>query len=209
MKLKELRKELGLSQAKLAEQIGIAQNTLSQYETSMRQPDNETLLKLADFFDVTVDYLLGRDGDNYSYVDLPKEEVLVPVLGSVPCGTPIEAVENILGYEYIPKSWTKGGKQYFGLYIKGDSMYPYYLEGDIAIICKQSDFDSGNDCLVYVNSDYEGTLKRVYKTDNGLQLVPLNTNYSPMSYTEEEVSKLPIVIGGIVIELRRKFKKPE
>jgi len=61
LKLKELRKLRKISQKELANQLGFAQNTLSQYETGMHQPDNVTLMKIAEFFDVSVDYLLGKN----------------------------------------------------------------------------------------------------------------------------------------------------
>ena len=60
MKLKELRKEKGISQLKLAMDLSVNQNTISRYETEERQADYETLIKIADYFNVSIDYLLGR-----------------------------------------------------------------------------------------------------------------------------------------------------
>ena len=60
MRLKELRKKRGISQLKLALDLNMNQNTISRYETGERQADYETLIALADFFNVSVDYLLGR-----------------------------------------------------------------------------------------------------------------------------------------------------
>lgn len=60
-RLKKMRKERGLTQGKLAQQIGIARTTYANYEQGLRDVDNKTLNKLADFFDVSTDYLLGRD----------------------------------------------------------------------------------------------------------------------------------------------------
>lgn len=60
MKLKELRKEKGISQLKLAMDLSMNQNTISRYETEERQADYETLIKIADYFKVSIDYLLGR-----------------------------------------------------------------------------------------------------------------------------------------------------
>ncbi len=60
MKLKELRKEKGISQLKLAMDLSMNQNSISRYETEERQADYETLIKIADYFNVSVDYLLGR-----------------------------------------------------------------------------------------------------------------------------------------------------
>ena len=60
MKLKELRKEKGISQLKLAMDLSMNQNTISRYETEERKADYETLIKIADYFNVSIDYLLGR-----------------------------------------------------------------------------------------------------------------------------------------------------
>ena len=60
MKLIELRKEKGISQLKLAMDLSMNQNTISRYETEERQADYETLIKIADYFNVSIDYLLGR-----------------------------------------------------------------------------------------------------------------------------------------------------
>lgn len=61
MRLKELRNEIGLSQAAVAEQLGITQQAYANYEREVRQPDLEMLLKLSSFFNVSVDFLLGKN----------------------------------------------------------------------------------------------------------------------------------------------------
>ena len=60
-RLKELRKMREISQLKLALDLGMSQNTVSRYENLEREADYETLIKLADYFDVSLDYLLGRE----------------------------------------------------------------------------------------------------------------------------------------------------
>ncbi len=60
MRLKELRKAKGISQVKLAMDLNTNQNTISRYETGEREPGNVELIKIADYFNVSVDYLLGR-----------------------------------------------------------------------------------------------------------------------------------------------------
>ena len=60
MRLKELRKKKKLSQLRLAIDLSTTQNTISRYETGEREPDIEALIKIANYFDVSVDYLLGR-----------------------------------------------------------------------------------------------------------------------------------------------------
>lgn len=59
-RLKELRKKKKISQLKLAMDLGMNQNSISRYENLERQADYETLIKIADYFNVSIDYLLGR-----------------------------------------------------------------------------------------------------------------------------------------------------
>ena len=67
MKLKELREENGITQAKIAEQLNIKQNTYSQYETGVISLTAEVLIKLANFYDVSIDYLLGETNEKQRY----------------------------------------------------------------------------------------------------------------------------------------------
>ena len=59
-RLKGLRKQRGLSQLKVAMDLNMAQNTISRYENEVREADYKTLILFADYFDVSIDYLLGR-----------------------------------------------------------------------------------------------------------------------------------------------------
>lgn len=137
------------------------------------------------------------------FLPLPVQQI--PVLGSIPAGVPIEAVEDIIGYEEIPADWLKGGREYFALRIKGDSMYPDYQDGDIVIVRKQSTCDSGDDCVVIIN-ETDATLKRVHKLPDGIELEAINRMYGRRKYTYDEIKSIPIAILGVVVELRRKKK---
>lgn len=129
----------------------------------------------------------------------------IPVLGSVPAGIPIELIEDIIDYEDISEEMLKGGKEYFALKVKGTSMWPKYLDGDTIIVLKQNDCESGQDAIVMVNGD-DGTFKRVIKKDTGITLEPINQQeYNSVSYSNEDIEKLPIKILGVVKEIRRKI----
>ncbi len=131
---------------------------------------------------------------------------MVLVYGTIPAGVPMECIEDIIDTEEIDADMLKGGKQYFGLKVKGDSMYPEYLDGDTLILLKQEDCESGEDCVVMVNGN-DGTFKRVFKNENGIILQPLNNSYQPMIYTNEQIENLPVRIIGVVDEIRRKKRR--
>lgn len=204
LRLRELRKNRRLSQSEFARQFGVAQNTVSNWENGNRLLDTDTANKIADFFGVSVDYLLGREPtpEGAPAPSRPGSK-WIPVLGRVAAGTPIEAVEDILDYEEIDAKTAASG-EYFALQIKGQSMEPRIKDGDVVIIRKQNDCNSGDIAVVLVNGD-EATVKRIKKRPEGIMLIPSNPAYEPMFYSNEDIEKLPVTIIGKVIELRAKF----
>ena len=107
-----------------------------------------------------------------------------------------------VGYEELDSKMFTGDKEYFGVRVSGDSMYPEYRDKDILIVQKTSDCESGQDCIVMINGN-DGTFKRVKKTEEGIILQPLNPNYEIKFYSNKEIEELPIKIIGIVKEIRR------
>ena len=183
---------------------------LSQYVNGKSNPDNEKIFLLSKVFGVSEAWLLGYDVPRYKITeefdeDIPPKSqgIKIPVLGTVPAGIPITAVEDILDYEEIPKSWENQG-EFFGLKIKGDSMLPILTDGDIVIVRKQSTADNGDTVIAMVNGD-DATCKRYERSNNGIMLIPNNSSYTPTFYTNEEIESLPVTIIGKVVELRRKF----
>ena len=204
IRLKELREAKHISQAQLAKAVGVGQSTVGMWESGKSVPEYKTLIKVADYFHVTVDYLTGKTA-----VSTPTGPsiVRIPVLGSVPAGIPLEAIEDIVDWEEIPQAMTTGGREYFGLQVKGDSMYPDYLPGDTVIVRKTPVCNSGDVCIVYVNG-YDATLKQVrLGEDQSITLIPKNPSYPPRTYNKEEIESLPVSIAGVVVELRRKVNK--
>lgn len=211
-KIKYLRENANLTQAELAKIAGVTDKAVSTWENDIYQPRMGAIQKIADYFGVPKSFIVDDDkepaaGEKKPH-PLPRshEGVRIPVYGSIPCGVPIEAIDDITDWEEIPKEWCAGNKEFFALVTKGDSMYPKYIEGDVVIVQKQEDFMSGDDCVVYVNSDYEATLKTLYKLKEGIQVKPFNPSYTPRTYSWKEVEALPISIAGVVVELRRKVK---
>ena len=143
--------------------------------------------------------------DNARYIETTTKTVKIPILGKVPAGVPIEAIQDIIGYEEIPASMLRGGNNYFSLKIDGDSMYPDYKTGDILIIKQQNDCNSGDDCIVMVNGD-DATFKRVIKQEKSIILKPLNNNYEPYYFDEYEILTKPVKIVGVAVEVRRKLR---
>ena len=192
--LKMLRSQKRLSQAKLADKLGVSASTVAMWESGEREPKNyKTLELIADYFNVNMEVLLTGK----------LSPTKIPVLGRVIAGIPIEAVEEIIDYEEIPQSMAKNG-EYFALQIKGDSMEPKFSAGDVVIVRKQEDVDNGDIAIVLVNGN-EATVKKIRKFDGGINLIPTNSNYDVITYTNTQIEQLPVRIIGKVVELRAKF----
>ena len=199
MRLRDLRQSQGLSQKVIADYLGCSAVVYSRYETGSREPSMDTLMRLADYFNVSIDYLTGKS-------DIPRNGgvVRIPVVGHVVAGIPTSAIEDVIDWEEIAEDMARRG-DYIGLRVKGNSMYPDIKDGDIAIIRRQETIETGDIAVVFVNGD-EATIKKVKKIDGGIMLIGFNTAvYEPHFYNEDEISDLPVRIYGRLVEVRRKF----
>ena len=198
-RLKELRVANGYkTQADLAKTIFVNQTAVSQWERGVTTPSPDMLVKLANLYGVTVDYILNNRDDA-----TPNDSRRVPVLGEVAAGLPMMAEENIVDYEEVDPAMAAAG-DLFGLRIKGSSMEPRIKEGDVVIVRKQEDVDTGDVAVVLVNGD-SATVKRIKKETSGITLIPNNPAYDPKYYSNEDIQRLPVKIIGKVLELRGKF----
>ena len=197
-RLKELRKMRRFSQHALAERLGISQQAVGKWETGKSTPDPATLREIADIFEVSVDLLLGRELIPPASAGAAGE-VLLPILGTVRAGYGALAFQEYRGTE--PAS-VHNPEEYFYLVVSGDSMAPRISSGDLALVHRQPDVESGELAVVLVDGE-EGTLKRVVKRDGAVILQPFNQSYQPQIFMGEELSQLTIV--GKVVETKTKW----
>ena len=198
-RFKELRIQHGYkSQQDLAKILFVNQTAISQWERGVTTPSPALLIKLSNMYNVSTDYLLGKSEKRAS--DKP---VKIPVLGDVAAGLPMMAIENIIDYEEIGAELASTG-EFFGLRIKGGSMEPRIREGDVVIVRKQSEADTGDTAVILVNGS-GATVKRIKKEPGGLSLIPNNPAFDIQYYSAHDVQTLPVVIVGKVVELRAKF----
>ena len=197
-KLTYLRNSNNLSQAELAKKLNISRSSIGMFESNARTPTTDTLVRYAQFFNVSIDYLMGTSQNSNA------EKYTIPVYASISCGNPFVADENIYDFEDVDIALKSQG-EHFGLLCRGNSMSPEFKDGDVAIIRKQSNIDSGNIAAVRINGD-EATLKIVKKSEQGITLVAINPDVIlPRFYSNEEIINLPVEITGKVIENRRKY----
>lgn len=203
-KLKELRQQKGMTQSELAKLLKMQRSTLGMYETGKREPNFETLNMFANFFNVDMNTLMDMNNTSNQNPSSLVRSIKIPVLGTVVAGVPLEAVENIIGWEEISPAMAATG-EHFALRIKGTSMEPRICEGDIVVVRKQEDIESGDTAIVLINGG-EATVKKVKKTEEGIMLIANNMAvYSPHFYSNKDIEELPVRIIGKVVELRGKL----
>lgn len=194
--LKRLREREGISQKKLANKLGVAQSTVGMWESGKSNPEHATFLKIAEFFNVNIDYLVNGD----QIIQTENNMIKIPVIGQISAGVPVEAIENIIGYEEMTSEMAATG-DFFGLLVKSNNMEPRIKQNDVLIVRKQSDVDNGDIAVVLING-YYATIKKVMKHKDGISLISFNETYAPTFYTYNEVKTLPIEIIGKAVELK-------
>ena len=200
-RIKYLRKAKKITQEELAKIINVERSSVAKYETGTT-PSMEILIRIANYFNVTVDYLLGNsptpspDITTIPGIFIPKKKRL-PMLGDIACGEPIFAEESFEGYIEIEDCINAD----FCLRAKGDSMIgARIMDGDIVIVKKQDMVQNGEIAVVLI--DDEATLKRAYfyPDKNKLILNPENPKYEPLVFIGEELNSIRILGKAVAFQ---------
>lgn len=214
-RLKILRNNTKLSQKQLADALGVPHGTYRNWEQGLRTPDTETVMKLAEYFNVSTDYIFGRDTGTTTFFDgqhidnstneksnqyCEKSDISlpanildikmkkVPTLDSVITGQLIFS-ERKDEYYFDIGSDTRAS---FCMKVKGDSMLnARILDGDYVFIHEDSQVNDGEIAAVLIGD--EVFLRRVYKNQNELVLMAENPSYKPMIYRNEELEGIKIL----------------
>lgn len=198
--IKHARMKAQISQDELAKRLGYkSRSTIAKIESGENDLTQKKVAAFAKALNVSIDFLMDGNGNENN-----SQGVRIPVLGRIVAGIPLEAIEEIEDYEEIPRKMAASG-EFFALRIKGRSMEPKLTEGDIVIVRKQEDVDSGDTAIVLVNGD-EATVKQIKKTETGIMLIGFNVEvYQPHFYSNEQIEALPVRIIGKVVESRHKW----
>lgn len=183
----------GVDRQTLCDALDVPYTTVRDWVKGNTYPRIDKIEMMAKFFHV-------------SKADLIEEHTLeevrsarrISVYSSVHAGIPDEMIDDVVDFEDIPADWPG---EYFGVKVKGDCMFPKYIEGDTIIVRVQPDCESGQDVIARVNG-YEAILRTLDKAGDTIVLRPLNPAYPADIYTGSED---PITICGVVVELRRKI----
>lgn len=198
-RIKSQREYMGLTQEALAEKLGYKNKTsITKIENGINDIPQSKVVAFAKALDTSVAYLMGwSEAENKSanlagnIFPLPKTKK-VPLLGTIACGEPILATENIESYVDMDADIHAD----FALRCQGDSMInARIMDGDIVYIRKQDMVENGEIAAVLMDdcSESQATLKRVYISDDKIRLCAENPNYQDMIFFENDMNKVRII----------------
>lgn len=199
--IKRLLDEHQMTQSDLANRIGIAKSTMSDYMNFRSKPGAGVLEKMAAVFgvskaDIDTTYKDTRAEIVNGEIVLVNEvdyEDKIPIIGKIAAGTPIEAVQDVVN-RIRPPYETKDINELFGLVVHGDSMNKIAPNGHYAVLRKQQDVENGEIAAVIVNGNY-ATLKKVYKFTDLIVLEPCSYNhdFNDQKYTKDNCEEVKII----------------
>ena len=200
MRIKLRREQLKFTLKDVADKVGVAPSTILRYENgTFDRIKLPVLLKISDALFVNPAWITGKSDDaGTSEYDMPPtipENVIsmprmnsVPLVGTIACGDPILAEENIEDYVEMPEHIRAD----FALRCKGDSMTGARIyDGDIVYIKQDAYVNNGDIAAILV--DDEATLKRVYRSEDRVVLQPENSTYAPLVFSGQEMESIRIL----------------
>ena len=200
-RIKHFRKQKKLTQKELAKALGISRDTLASWEVDRREPDYEIVIKIARFFDVSLDFLLtGQEKEDlHPEISFPlRKHVKVPIYSEIKTGITDLAQEETEGYATIDED-TAGKGEYFFLRVKEDNMAGDDIKpGSLVLVLKQQSLEDGQIGVVAIKDKAAKiTVKRVFIRDDQCVLVSASPKYKPEVFPVEDVEVL-----GKVVEVR-------
>ncbi len=177
-RIKMLREERQIKQEDLAKAMSVSPSTIGMYEINKREPNYELILKIANYFNVSTDYLLCKS-DIRNSNNVGNKFYMCPVYGQISAGQPNWAEECIEGRIPIDPSLMNilNPEEHFFLRVNGESMNKVIKNGAFALIHKQDTVENGEIAVVLVNG-YDATLKKFTKQDNLIILEPQSNDES-------------------------------
>ena len=209
--LKQLRTNKKVSQKEVADYIGVSRTAYNQYESGKRDMSTDTLIKLADYFNVSIDAILGRSEEEtpepsfrpivQKPVLYPEDETMLPVVASLRCGFNAAGEPFFITKKIpIPNTYIRRwGKEIVGVEAVGESMLPTIRPGDICIVVPGEWWENGQIVVADINDS--DTIKRIRRAkDGGIDLIPDNKQFEPMHISPKDLQIYQVHILGRVVK---------
>lgn len=197
-RIRQLRTDAGLTQRKLAEQLGKSESAIRMWELGKNEPDCYSLLTLSNIFGCSVDYLLGNDLNNTGY-GISYSNICVYASYSLNT-TPKDAID----YLSLPGKYMNDGNHYFAVMVSDLSMMPFLEKGDLVLIRKQDTCFASQLALVSAGKE-KALLRKVLFQNAGILFQPFNPAFDSLFVSSQSISELPVNILGVIVQIIREF----
>ena len=189
---------------KVSKATGIAPSTFSDWKSGRSSPKADKLKKIADYFEVGIEYMIDADTTSLALYGEPAhpKKKMVPIIGEIRAGSPIITNETLIGYEYADIG---NSEDYFYLRVCGDSMKNIgMINGSIVLFRKQQYAENGDIVACLVSGD-SATVKRFQREHKRVLLIPENEDYSPIELSTDDFEAGEARILGVAIEVKIKL----
>ncbi len=192
----KLLKENGTSVYRVAKETKIPPSTFSDWKSGRSAPKSEKLMKIADYFGVSLEELIGG-----SIAEASRKKQ-IPIIGEIRAGSPIITDETLLGYE---SAEVDDADEYFFLQVSGDSMKNIgMINGSLVLFRKQQYAENGDIVACLVGGD-SATVKRFYRKQKEIRLIPENDDYKPIQLSTDDFETGDARILGVATEIKIKL----
>lgn len=199
-RIRRLREDKDISQEELARRCGYSsRSTISKIEKGERNLTGDKIQVIADVLGVRPSYLMdGEEPTSLRAPEVTEDTVIFPVIGEIAAGYDYPAYEDWSGDTVeIPKSYLRGRSRddFFVLSVKGDSMYPQYMDGDKVLILKQSTMNRSGEIGAIIYDGDMATLKKIEYVDgeDWVKLIPINPEYTPKTIRNEDLEQCHVL----------------
>lgn len=184
---------------RVAKSTGIPASTFTDWKNGRSAPKTDKLRRIAEYFDVSLEYLLGSENETSLS---PSKKKRIPIIGEIRAGSPILTNETLLGYE---SAEVDDADDYFYLRVQGDSMKNIgMVNGSLVLFRKQQYAEDGDVVACLVGGD-SATVKRFRRSKRSIYLVPENEEYSPISLSTDDFESGEARILGVALEVKIKL----
>ena len=204
-RFEELLRSRGTTVYRVSKETGISASTFTDWKNGRSVPKADKMRLIADFFEVSIDALLGSavgEVSEFAGYTSVKAKKMIPIIGEIRAGSPIITNETLLGREFAD---VDDAEEYFFLKVCGDSMKNIgMIDGSLVLFRKQQ-YASEGDIVACLVGGESATVKRFHRAGKNISLLPENESYSPIRLTTDDFEAGEARILGVAIEIKIKL----
>lgn len=194
--LNSIMEECDRTPSDIVNLLGVSKSTVSSWRNGEKMPRMDKIEALANYFGCLKSDLIEQK--SLRAPEVTEDTVIFPVIGEIAAGYDYPANEDWSGETVeIPKSYLHGRSrdEFFVLSVKGDSMYPQYMDGDKVLILKQSTMNRSGEIGAIIYDGDMATLKKIEYVDgeDWVKLIPINPEYTPKTIRNEDLEQCHVL----------------